>query len=605
MSVAASNWVSRVLPGVEHFLSVFRSEKRLLVRFVASSLGRTLASMAVIYLIQEFLSDVLGGGNGWVASWISGHFGSVATIWIVVVLLFGAYIVGALLNYDNQVTQQRIIKVFEMGIMERLIRHLLALSVPFINSQSPGDLIQAVRTDISVLRRMVRSMANILFEGVLALGLLGTAFWLSPSLAFWALCVLPVGSLPVVLLARRVRAKSYMIRKTGYVFFDIILQILSGIRVLKAYQAEEREAQITVERGHVFFDEMIEAVRLRSIGQVMLETLAGLGVVTVIVIGSFQVLNGSITWANFFAFLMAARALQGPLNSVYVSYMEMQTDSASVDRITELLHTQPQVRDEPDALPLPYGPQLIAFDGVGFAYDKALVLDGVSFEVRAGETIGIVGPSGAGKSTLLNLIARFYDPTHGSVLFDGEPLDQFRLADVYSRVAIVTQEPFLFAATVRENIRCGRPDATAAEVEKAARAAYIHDDILNLPLGYDTVIGLNGRALSRGQSQRINVARAFLKDASIILLDEPTSSLDAIGEAEVQWAMEELMKGRTSFLVTHRFPNLLTVDRFLVLDGGKCVDFGSHDELYFNCPLYRRLYDIQRSEEAAPRPEFN
>lgn len=597
MASDRNNGIDRLLPGLKHFVELFRWEKRLVARFFVTAFGRAAAQMAVVYLIQEFLSNVLGAGQGRVAVFIAAYLGQI-TLWAVVGLMLTAYLGGALLNYDNQVVQMRIIKLFEMGIMERLVRHLLLLSVPYINSQSPGDLIQAVRSDVTQLRRVIYALTNIVLEGLTAVGLVCVAFWISPRLAFWSLGVLPLAALPIVLIARGIRAKSVAIRTTGYIFFDVIVQILSGIRVLKAYQAEKREAAIAVEKGNLYFDEGIASVRLRSLGQMMLESIAGLAVVTVIIIGSFQVMDGSLKWPGLFAFLVAARALHGPIHNMYLWFVEMHGNSASMARITELFETKPQVDNHPDAVPLKAAPQCITFDDVSFSYDEEPVLKSVTFTVRAGEKIGIVGPSGAGKSSLLNLVGRFYDPTEGEVLFDGRALDRFRLEDVYAMVAVVNQEPFLFATTVRENIRLGRPEATDDDVEEAARAASVHDDILSLPQGYDTPLGINGRTLSRGQAQRINLARAFLKEAPILLLDEPTSSLDAIAESEIEAAMDELMKGRISFLVTHRFSNLRAVDRILVLEGGECVGLGTHAELYRDCPLYRDMYEIQRLEES-------
>jgi ABC-type multidrug transport system fused ATPase/permease subunit len=204
-----------------------------------------------------------------------------------------------------------------------------------------------------------------------------------------------------------------------------------------------------------------------------------------------------------------------------------------------------------------------------------------------------VGPSGAGKTTLLNLMVRLYDPSSGSVLFDGEDLRQFRLGDIYDKVAIVAQEPFLFSTTVRENIRCGRPAATDAEVEEAARRAFIHEDILAMAEGYQTLIGVGGRQLSRGQAQRINVARAFIKNAPILLLDEATSSLDSVAEANVQEAIDGLLQTRTSFVVAHRLSTLRRADRILVLEAGQCVAFGPHDQLLRECDIYRQMWESQ------------
>ena len=274
--------------------------------------------------------------------------------------------------------------------------------------------------------------------------------------------------------------------------------------------------------------------------------------------------------------------------------MQLQTYGASVDRIHELLSVQTEIYDRPGALPCSVAPDLIQFENVSFAYDSSLALDNVSFTVRRGETVGIVGSSGAGKTTLLNLLVRFYDPTTGRVLFDGQDLRELRVSDIYDKIALVTQEPFLFAATVYDNIRYGCPTASDAEVEAAAWAACIHDEIRALPSGYDTHIGIGGCRLSVGQEQRINVARAMLKNAPILLLDEATSALDSIAEADVQRAIEQLMWGRTSFIVAHRLSTLRHADRLLVLDQGRLVGFGTHDELLAQGALYRLLWETQR-----------
>jgi subfamily B ATP-binding cassette protein MsbA len=291
---------------------------------------------------------------------------------------------------------------------------------------------------------------------------------------------------------------------------------------------------------------------------------------------------------------MAIRVMHTPLNLVHNHYVQIQSRHASVSRVVEFLKTQPDVCEVPDAIPLASAPRVVTCQSVGFAHGEIEVLADVSLSVSAGETIGIVGPSGAGKTTLLNLLIRLYDPTSGHILFDGHDLKRFRLADVYDKVAIVAQEPFLFSTTVRENIRCGRPTASDEEVEDAAKAACIHDEILGMPAGYETVIGIGGRGLSRGQAQRINVARAFLKNAPLLLLDEATSSLDSVAEANVQAAIDRLLEGRTSFIVAHRLSTLRNADRLLVLDRGRRVGFGRHDDLLRDCPLYRRLWESQQ-----------
>lgn len=406
--------------------------------------------------------------------------------------------------------------------------------------------------------------------------------------------------LPIYLIAKRTLGRSYAVRKSGYVLFDVILQLLRGIRVIKTYRGEQEEARTAIEKGRRYFDELIEMVRVRALAQVVLESLAGLGIVTVVVVGGLDVMRGELTWPSLLALLMAVRALHGPLNNINAAYVEMRSRGAAVDRITRLLAERPDVPDAPDAAPLAAAPSVIDFENVAFAYESRTVLRDLTFRIRAGEMIGIAGPSGVGKTTLLNLFARFYDPTTGVIRFDGRDLRQYRLADVYDKLAIVTQEPFLFASSVGENIRCGRPGATEAEIEAAARAAEIHDDIRELPEGYDTQIGIGGHGLSTGQAQRVNIARALLKNAPILLLDEATSSLDSLAEAKVQRAIDRLVVGRTTLVVAHRLSTLRHADRILVLDRGRCVAFGPHAEVLASSALYRRLCETQQVGAAAP-----
>jgi ABC-type multidrug transport system fused ATPase/permease subunit len=321
----------------------------------------------------------------------------------------------------------------------------------------------------------------------------------------------------------------------------------------------------------------------------------------VIVVGGFQVMRGSLGWPELLAFLMAARASQGPLNNLNTAYLEIQRYGASLVHIDLLLREEPEVRERPDARALPGPPSEVSVEGVSYAVGEVPILHDVSFRVRAGETLGIVGPSGAGKSTVLNLIARVYDPTAGAILFDGAYLRDCRLAEVNGAIAMVTQDPFLFATSVRENIRCGRHGATDEEVEAAAHAADIHDEIVAMPAGYDTLIGPGNRELSRGEAQRVTIARAILKNAPILLLDEATSSLDSWAESRVQHAVDRLGVGRLVIAVAHRISTLRNATRILVMEDGRVVGLGPHAELLVECATYRRLWEAQsRAGDVAP-----
>lgn len=568
----------------------------LVAGFTAASLGRAALTALSIFVIRDFLGGVLGERQG-LAGWAVDAFGPAASLWALAALLLAAHLGATALTYAAHVAQQKIVKVIELGIMERLIVLLLGLPVGFYDRRTHGDLIQAVRQDVSHMRMSAMAVANIALESLQALALIGAAVSLSPTLALWAFVLVPLAGFPIWLLARRALGRSYGVRRGGVVLFDLLLQLLRGIRIIKVYQGERAEAERTIDRAHTYFDELIAMERVRALARVVLESLGGLSLVIVIIVGGFHVMGGSLTWPELLAFLIAARAAQVPINLVNNNYMEIHRHGASVAHIDALLRQRPEMIDGPDARPLTDGPATLAARGLSFARDGRTILEDVSFEVHAGETLGIVGPSGAGKTTLLNLVARFYDPSSGAVFLDGEDLRGFRIGDVHGQIAIVTQDPFLFTTTIRENIRCGRPNATEEEVEAAARAAEIHDDVTAMPEGYDTVVGHGGRALSAGEAQRITIARAILKNAPILLLDEATSGMDSDAEVRVQRAIDGLVRGRITLSVAHRISTLRNASRILVLEAGRAVGWGTHGELMERCPTYRRLLLAQLESE--------
>lgn len=571
-------------------IRLLRPHPWLVTRFTFASLGRAAMTAASILLIREFLAGVLGQGRGF------GFTVSPETaLWITVGLLLLVSLSAAAFNYDSQVTQQKIVKAIELGTMERMIRHLLGLSVGFLDRRTHGDLLQSIRQDVTQMRMVVLSTARIVLEVLQTVGLIAAAVSFSITLSLWAFILVPVAALPIYILARRTLARSFGVRSKGVALFDALLQLLHGIRVIKIYQGERAEGERTVERARVYFDELIEMERVQAFARIVLESLAALNVVVVIIVGGLSVMSGRLGWPELLAFLLAMRAAQGPLNNLNSAYLDVQRYAASVFHIEQLLQEKPEIQDRTDARALSGSPLSITADRVDFTFNQKPVLEDVSFTVRAGETLGIVGPSGAGKTTLLSLVARFYDPTRGRMLLDGEDLRSFRLAELYAKLAIVTQDPFLFTTTIRENILCGRPDATQEAIESAARAAEIHDEIMAMPDGYETVVGQGGRSLSRGEAQRVNVARAILKNAPILLLDEATSSLDSYSEARVQRAVDRLAEGRLCISVAHRLSTLRNATRTLVLEQGRVVGLGTHKELLAGCLTYRRLWEAQGS----------
>lgn len=584
MTVAASRFLLRAA----------HLDRALLIRFGFASLARSGLAMSILLLMQQFLAGVLAGQTG-LSGYLATHLGRTPSLYAVAGLLFLCYIASSAMAYEGQMVEQRLIRAFELGLLDRLVRHLLTLPVAYFDRQSHGDLLQAIRMDVTKARGAAAALARMGLEAAQAAGFIAAALWLSPRLSLLVLLAMPLAVAPLLALARRAMRRSFALRQRASALYDSILQILRGIRVIKIFGGEEHERTRVERQARGYFAACIEIARAESFSRMLLESVSGLSIVLVVVAGGFQVLDGRLSWASLLTFLMAVRSLHAPVQNVNAALLELQGDAASVDRITTLLAEQPEPKDAALAFPADEAPRSIRFERVSFHYGERAALCDISFEVQAGETIGVAGPSGAGKTTLLALAARFFDPQAGSIRWDDHDLKHLRLAGVRRNLALVPQSPFLFSGSVADNIRIGRPSASDREVADAARSAEIHDEISALPDGYETRIGPGGRALSEGQAQRVNVARALLKNAPVLLLDEATSSLDSLSESKLQRAVEAAARGRTTFVVAHRLSTLRHATRILVLDRGRCAGLGTHAELMASCPLYAEMWNAQNN----------
>ena len=576
-----------------------RTHWTLLGAFITMSLARTACTIAVVFLIRDFLTGVLLQPQG-LGLRLTEALGQRAALGAVAALLFAVFVASAICAYGGQITQQRLVRRFELELMQTLITHLLRLPVAFFNQRHRGDLVESIRLDVSKTRIAVAAMADIFVLGAQGIAYAGSAVVISPRLVLVSLPILFLAMLPSRWFFQQMRRRSVKLRRHGFRLTDLLLQLMEGVRLVKVYGGEEAEARNSIATARRFFDHMMGAVRVRALSDVLLETAGGLSVVVVTIVGGFEVLAGRLTVPSLVAALVALRAAQGPLGNCFTRFMDIQSNLASADRLQVLLTTESELRDRDDAVPFTGTLESLRFEKVSFQYANGdRVLTDVSFSVQSGQHVGIVGPSGAGKTTLTSLIARFYDPTAGQILLNDADLRGYRIADLYRHLSLVTQDLFLFGTTVRENIRYGSPGITDEDVERAAKAAEIHDDILKLPKGYDTILGIGGRLLSGGQIQRVNIARALVKNAPIVILDEATSSLDSISEAKIQAALDRLTGGRTTFTIAHRLSTLRNADLILVMDRGRCIASGRHEELLATCALYRSLWDAQQVGRAA------
>jgi subfamily B ATP-binding cassette protein MsbA len=490
-----------------------------------------------------------------------------------------------------------------LWVLERLRNELhakiLRLPMRFFDDTQVGMLQSRIIMDVNMLRNSLPAVI-MLIRSVLEIGgLVAVAFYMNAKMAALALLAFPLAVYPVFYFGKKLRAIGRRNQSKISDISVILNEVFSGIRVVKAFATEKRENDKFAGQNKKLVNIATKEVIFSEMSSPIMDMVGAIGVAAVMWYFGHQVIGGEATPGTFFSFVVAAGMIYAPVKKFNSYNMDIQRALAGAERVFEILDSPEVIMESAGDAKFEPPFRELAFENVTFYYKgcETPALDGVSLKVYAGERVALVGPSGSGKTTLVNLIPRFHDPQQGRIVLNGLELSEYELAGLRRNIGIVSQDPFLFDASVRDNIAYGQEHVEGARVEECARAAFAHDFITEMQAGYDTVLGERGVKLSGGQKQRLTIARALHKDPPLLILDEATSALDTEAERKVQMALENLMRDRTSIVIAHRLSTVIDADRIVVMQNGKVIAQGKHSELLETCGLYARLYDMQFKDE--------
>jgi subfamily B ATP-binding cassette protein MsbA len=545
--------------------------------------GATTSALA--FLVKPALDEIFLKKNSDMLMWIP-----VAVI--IIYLLKGGC------NYTQTILMSFIGQRVIADLRNNLYRRMQMQSLSFFTKNPTGILMSRITTDVGYVQGAVsEAVTSLLKDSFTLICLVFVIFYRDWQLAIIAMFVFPLTIYPIAKFGAKMRNIATRTQVTIGSLTTLLQETISGTRIVKAFSMEEYENRRFAKENEHLFKLALKSVSVSAVSSPFMEFLGGIGIAAIIFYGGYQVIKGVSTPGTFFSFLTALIMLYEPVKRLTNVNNTIQQGIAGAVRVFSIIDIVPDIINDADAIDLPKISRGIDIRNVTFCYEETPVLKNINLSINAGEVVAFVGMSGGGKTTLVNLIPRFYDVSQGQILIDGHDIRHVTIESLRGQIGIVTQQTILFNDTVRNNIAYGNIEKTDEDIVQAAKAANAHDFIINLPKGYDTVIGEQGAKLSGGERQRISIARALLKDAPILILDEATSSLDTEAEIEVQDALEYLMKGRTTLIIAHRLSTIRNAHRILVLANGEIVEEGTHESLLEKRGEYFKFYNMQFKDE--------
>ncbi len=552
----------------------------------------------ILISLGFIISTLLGLTPAWLVKISLDRFLKPETVhylwWVAAAMIGAVSIQGAIDFFVRYLAESRGQKVV-YTIRQQLYRHFMRLSFSYYDKSATGDVMSRITADAETLQTFFGfASIHIIGNSLFIIGILVVMFFWSVELAILYLLMLPFVVFGITRYAFKVRPAYGRSRRILGKLTEFIQEQLQGIQVIKIFGKEKQTVSAFKKSNERFFNVNLEAGKITSFWMPFVFVLMGLATGVIIWYGGIQVINGSVSLGTLVGFTTYMGMMMRPIRQTGMLISRVMVSAASAERIFEVLDTDPQVKDMPGAKEFSLMHGKVCYENVSFSYDKKTpVLKDIDFCVNPGETIAVVGPTGAGKSTLVHLLPRFYDVDNGQITIDGQPVKEMTVDSLRRNIGIVLQHPFLFNVSVKENISFGRPDASMDEITAAAKSAGIHDFIMSLSEKYETKVGERGVKLSGGQKQRISIARTILIDPPLLILDEPTSSVDAETDEKILKAIDSLTRDRTVFMIAHRLWSLKRADKILVVNDGQLEQFGSHEELMEKPGLYKQIYTMQ------------